>query len=122
MLKAVDTIVASLYKGLLMYLAPTVQPHFSQQVAELRKAGLIDCHANGTLRRYYLLRPSRVRRMIRLLREAHPSRSRSRDSVLHEARRGSGMRKRVARGSVLPASHKAGAARRRGGGGFLRAR
>ena len=40
-------------------------------------------------------------------------------SVLREARRASGKRKRVARGSVPPASRKTGPVRRREGGGVL---
>ena len=67
-------------------LVPIVQPHLSQHVAALRKAALIDCHAKGALRCYYLLRPALVRRMIRLLRERYPPRLRSRDSVLREIR------------------------------------
>jgi ArsR family transcriptional regulator len=65
-------------------LVPIIQPHLSQHMAALRKAQLVDCHARGTLRCYYLLRPTLVRRMIRLLREKHPIRSRSRDSILRE--------------------------------------
>lgn len=62
-------------------LVPIVQPHLSQHMAALRKAGLVDCHARGTLRCYYLLRPTLVRRMIRLLREKRPPRSRGQDLV-----------------------------------------
>jgi len=68
-------------------LLPIVQPHLSQHMAALRKAGLVDCHAKGTLRCYYLLRPTLVRRMIRLLQEEHPPRLRSRSAVLREIRR-----------------------------------
>jgi ArsR family transcriptional regulator len=53
-------------------------------MAALRKAKLVDCHARGTLRCYYLLRPALVRRMIRLLREKHPPRLRTGGSVLRE--------------------------------------
>ena len=63
-----------------------VQPHLSQHVAALRKAELVDCHARGTLHCYYLLRPTLVKRMIRLLRGKHPPRLRSRGSVLREIR------------------------------------
>lgn len=69
-------------------LVPIVQAQLSQHMAALRKAELIDCHANGALRCYYLLRPTLVRRVIRLLREEHPPRLRGRDSVLREVRRG----------------------------------
>ena len=67
-------------------LVPIVQAQLSQHVAALRKAELIDCHANGALRCYYLLRPKLVRAMIRLLRQGHPPRPRGRESVLREIR------------------------------------
>ena len=73
-------------------LVPIVQAHFSQHMAALRKAKLVDCHARGALRCYYLLRPALVRRMMRLLREDHPPRARSRDSVLREIRQTAGAR------------------------------
>ena len=69
-------------------LVPIVQPRLSQHVGALRKAELIDCHAKGAMRCYYLLRPTLVRRVIRLLREKHPPRLRGRDSILREIRRG----------------------------------
>lgn len=69
-------------------LVPIVQPHLSQHMAALRKAELVDCHARGTLRCYYLLRPALVRRMIRLLHEKHLPRLRSREAILREIRRG----------------------------------
>jgi ArsR family transcriptional regulator len=65
-------------------LVTIIQPHLSQHMAALRKAKLVDCHARGTLRCYYLLRPALVRRMIRLLREKHPPRLRTSGSVLRE--------------------------------------
>jgi ArsR family transcriptional regulator len=73
-------------------LVPIVQPHLSQHMAALRRAELVDCHARGTLRCYYLLRPTLVRRMIRLLQEKHPPRRRGRDSVLREIRQTAGER------------------------------
>ena len=67
-------------------LVPIVQPYLSQHMAVLRKAELVDCHAKGALRCYYLLRPALVRRMIRLLRENHPPRRRRRATILGEIR------------------------------------
>lgn len=74
-------------------LAPIVQPHLSQHMAVLRRAKLVDCHAKGALRCYYLLKPTLVRRMIRLIRETHRPRVRSRDSILREIRRAGTTRK-----------------------------
>ncbi|NLY01958.1 MAG: winged helix-turn-helix transcriptional regulator [Rhodopirellula sp.] len=67
-------------------LVPIVQAHLSQHIAALRKAKLIDCHINGALRCYYVARPTLVKRMIRLLSQEHPTRSRDCRSVLREAR------------------------------------
>jgi len=68
-------------------LVPIMQPHLSQHMAALRKAGLIDCHVCGPLRCYYIVRPTLVKRMLRLLNEDHPPRLRSRDSVVRASRR-----------------------------------
>ena len=68
-------------------LVPIVQPHLSQHMAALRKAGLIDCHVCGPLRCYYVVRPTLVKKMLRLLSEEHPIRLRSRDAVLRASRR-----------------------------------
>lgn len=68
-------------------LVPVPQPHLSQHMALLRQAELVDCHVNGPLRCYYLLRPAFVRRLLRLLSEDHPPRRRDRDAVLREVRR-----------------------------------
>jgi ArsR family transcriptional regulator len=84
-------------------LVPIVQAHLSQHMAALRKAKLVDCYARGTLRCYYLLRPTLVRRMIRLLRQDHPPRSRSRDSVLREIRQTAGARQGGGQTSGAPA-------------------
>jgi ArsR family transcriptional regulator len=64
-----------------------VQPHLSQHIAALRKAGLIDCHVCGALRCYYIVRPTLVKNMLRLLSEEHPIRLRSRDAVVRASRR-----------------------------------
>jgi ArsR family transcriptional regulator len=63
-------------------LVSIVQPHLSQHMAALRKAGLVDCHVCGALRCYYIVRPTLVHNMLRLLSKEHPIRLRSRDSVL----------------------------------------
>jgi ArsR family transcriptional regulator len=84
-------------------LVPIAQPHLSQHMAVLRKAELVDCHAKGALRCYYLLRPTLIRRMTRLLRENHPPRARSRDSVLREIRQTAGARWIGGRASAAPA-------------------
>jgi len=68
-------------------LIPIVQPHLSQHMAALRKAGLVDCHACGPLRCYYVTRPTLVKKILRLLSEDHPARLRSRDSVVRASRR-----------------------------------
>jgi ArsR family transcriptional regulator len=67
-------------------LVPIAQPHLSQHMAVLRKAELVDCHAKGALRCYYLLRPALIRRIIRVLHEDHPPRRRSRAAILREIR------------------------------------
>jgi len=68
-------------------LVPIVQPHLSQHMAALRKAGLVECHVCGPLRCYYIVRPTLVKKMLRLLSEDHPIRLRSRDSVVRASRR-----------------------------------
>jgi len=68
-------------------LVPIVQAHLSQHMAALRKAGLIDCHVCGPLRCYYVVRPTLVKKMLRLLSEDHPTRVRSRDAVVRASRR-----------------------------------
>ena len=68
-------------------LVPIVQPHLSQHMAALRKAGLVDCHVCGPLRCYYVVRPTLVKKMLRLLSEDHPIRLRNRDSVVRASHR-----------------------------------
>jgi ArsR family transcriptional regulator len=43
------------------------QPHLSQHMAALRRAKLVDCHSFGTMRCYYVLRPTLVRQLVSLL-------------------------------------------------------
>jgi ArsR family transcriptional regulator len=61
------------------------QPNFSQHMAVLRNARLVGCHKNGSVRCYYILRPSLVRQLIQILSEEHEIRVRSRESVVREA-------------------------------------
>jgi ArsR family transcriptional regulator len=67
-------------------LVPMPQPSFSQHMAALRKAKLVGNHADGTLRCYYILRPSLVAGMIQTLCEQHPIRYRDREDVQREAK------------------------------------
>ena len=66
---------------------PIGQPPLSQHIAALRRAGLIDCHVSGQLRCYYIVRPTLVRKLMRILHQAHPLRPRDRSSVVRAARR-----------------------------------
>ena len=68
-------------------LVSIVQPHLSQHMAALRKAGLVDCHVSGSLRCYYVVRPTLVKKLLQLLSEDHPVRRRSHDSVVRASRR-----------------------------------
>lgn len=61
------------------------QPHLSQHIAALREARLIACHINGSLRCYYVLRPTLVKQLIRLISGEHPERERERTTVIREA-------------------------------------
>lgn len=77
---------------------PIAQSRLSQHMTALRKAELIDCHTNGPLRCYYVLRPALIRGMMRLLCERHQPRRRSRESVLKEIRRAEQARAKAAEG------------------------
>ena len=63
------------------------QPMLSQHIATLRRTKLIDSHAHGSLRCYYLLRHKLVRNLIRLLRQEHTPQVRDRSCILHELNR-----------------------------------
>lgn len=63
------------------------QPHLSQHIAALRKVGLIVCHINGSLRCYYVIRPTLIRKLIPLLRQEHPCHERDRQVVIREAQK-----------------------------------
>ena len=67
-------------------LVPVPQPNFSQHMAALRRAKLVGNHADGTLRCYYILRPSLIAGLIRTLRAEHPIRYRDREDVQREAK------------------------------------
>jgi ArsR family transcriptional regulator len=67
-------------------LVPMPQPNFSQHMAALRKAKLVGNHADGTLRCYYILRPSLVAGLVRTLCAEHPIRYRDREDVQREAK------------------------------------
>jgi ArsR family transcriptional regulator len=67
-------------------LVPVPQPNFSQHMSALRKARLVGNHADGTLRCYYILRPSLVAGLIETLRAEHPIRYRDREDVQREAK------------------------------------
>ncbi|MFH1745411.1 MAG: metalloregulator ArsR/SmtB family transcription factor [Planctomycetota bacterium] len=69
-------------------LVPIAQSRFSQHMAALRKVELVDCHTDGHLRCYYVLRPALIRGLVRLLCARHHPRRRSRDAVLREIKRG----------------------------------
>jgi ArsR family transcriptional regulator len=64
-----------------------VQPRLSQHMAVLRTKKLIACHSCGTLRCYYLLRPTLIRKLIRLLQQEHSPCVRDRRDVLREVQR-----------------------------------
>ena len=64
------------------------QPHLSQHMAALRKAKIVDSHSRGSLRCYYLLRPTLVKKLMRLLRQEHSPHFLDRAVVLRGLRRG----------------------------------
>jgi len=63
------------------------QPHLSQHIAALRGARLIDRYVNGSLRCYYILKPTLVNQLIRLISGEHSERERERETVIREAQR-----------------------------------
>ncbi len=64
------------------------QPQLSQHMAALRKAELVARHACGPVRCYYILRPTLVKKLIRLLVAEHPTKERDCGSIVREARQG----------------------------------
>ena len=65
-------------------LIPISQPNLSQHMSALREAGLVDCQSDGSLRCYYVLRPSLVEKLLELQPERHPAQPRNRESILRE--------------------------------------
>ena len=63
------------------------QPHLSQHIAALREARLIACHINGSLRCYYILKPTLVKQLVRLISSEHAERERARITIIREAQR-----------------------------------
>lgn len=74
---------------------PVAQAVLSQHMAALRKARLVASHACGTLRCYYIVRPTLVKKLIPLLRQDHPVQERDCRTIIEAARRG---KKAAARG------------------------
>ena len=68
-------------------LVEIVQPRLSQHMAALRRAKLVACYSCGAMRCYYVLRPTLVKRLIRLLRQEHPLCFCDRRSVTYAAKR-----------------------------------
>lgn len=68
-------------------LVPLSQARLSQHMAALRLIRLVACHVNGPLRCYYVLRPTLVRQLVKLLATEHPERPRDRAAVLREIAR-----------------------------------
>ena len=67
---------------------PLAQAQLSQHMAALRKADLVASHACGTMRCYYILRPTLVKKLIPLLRREHPVQQRDCHTILRAAKHG----------------------------------
>lgn len=80
------------------------QPHLSQHIAALREARLIDRYVNGSLRCYYILKPTLVNQLIRLISGEHLEQERERTAVIREAQRRRGKRE----SSQASANHSRG--------------
>ena len=63
------------------------QPHLSQHMAALRRAGLVASHINGPLRCYYVLRPSLAKGLVQLLQQEHPVVEQDRATVVRQVGR-----------------------------------
>jgi ArsR family transcriptional regulator, arsenate/arsenite/antimonite-responsive transcriptional repressor len=63
------------------------QPHLSQHIAAIREARLIDRYVNGSLRCYYILKPTLVNERISLISREHAEQEREREAVIEEAQR-----------------------------------
>jgi ArsR family transcriptional regulator len=53
-------------------LVPLAQSHLSQHLSALRKVGLVASLTCGSLRCYYVVRPTLVKKLIWLLQQEHP--------------------------------------------------
>lgn|GEM_PF-622035 len=82
------------------------QPHLSQHIAALREARLIERYVNGSLRCYYILKPTLVKQLIRLISGEHSEQERERATVIREAQRRRGQREPAS--ASVPASHSQG--------------
>ena len=69
-------------------LVPLAQAQLSQHMAALCKANLVASHACGTLRCYYIVRPTLVKKLIPLLRRDHPLQQCDCRTILRAAKRG----------------------------------
>ena len=58
------------------------QPQLSQHVAALRKAKLISSYPKGSLRCYFLTKPTLIKNLIKLLKKDHPVKIPDRSEVL----------------------------------------
>jgi len=83
------------------------QPHLSQHIAALREARLIACHVNGSLRCYYILKPTLIKHLVRLVSDEHAERARDRRTVLRQAQR-----RREDRGANPASTSREGESRR----------
>lgn len=68
------------------------QPNVSQHLAVLRQAGLVDCHEDGNLRCYYLLRPALVRDLLRFVACQYPVEPLTASQVRRSSQKHSGCR------------------------------
>ena len=67
-------------------LVPLAQAHLSQHLAALRKANVIASHTCGTLRCYYVLQPSLVKKLIALLRQEHSIQEHDCQTIIRQSR------------------------------------
>ena len=90
-LPAIEAKMADMMKARTLYLnklIPIAQPQLSQHMAALRKSELVACHSCGPVRCYYILRPTLVKKLVRLLLAEHPAKERDCTSIVREARQG----------------------------------
>ena len=69
-------------------LVPLSQSHLSQHLSALRKADLVASLACGALRCYYVLRPTLVGELMRLLRQEHPAQQHDCRSIIRASQGG----------------------------------